>query len=180
MKENIKKWKHKNLPNGIYSIDTYLKTEPSQIKVCVDNHLESIKNNKILDEDYNLYNCIEEMKNKFPAILEFIQFIIEEKDIILEYKNKSYTEKQLQEIIDRNEKMQFYGEEGYCPLCDCDLEENGLFVCGECGELLELDEMCTEHYDGSDNVCRDCCDDCRSEEMQSYMINQEIDIARGK
>lgn len=75
------------------------------------------------------------------------------------------------------QKYRLKGGECNCPLCDCDLEENGLFCCSECGELKELDERCTEHTD--DKICQDCCEVCSSERAYWNSINAKIDEMRG-
>lgn len=75
------------------------------------------------------------------------------------------------------QKYWLKGGEYRCPLCDCDLEENGLFCCEECGELKELSEKCTEHADGK--ICQDCCEECGQERAYWNSVNARIDEMRG-
>ena len=44
-----------------------------------------------------------------------------------------------------------------------DLDDFGIFECEICGETHELCERCTEHHEKWDNVCQDCCENCRKE-----------------
>ncbi|MCM1222919.1 MAG: hypothetical protein NC548_51555 [Lachnospiraceae bacterium] len=85
--------------------------------------------------------------------------------IVFTYKDKQYRETQLQKIIDFYNRMQFEGGNMYCPLCDCDLEENGVFVCEECHELMDVDQKCSRHDKG---VCRSCCSKCCEEAQYEW------------
>ena len=86
--------------------------------------------------------------------------------IILSYKDRNYTEKEVIDIIERNNKMQLEPKKCSCPLCGCELFENDLFVCEECGQLLPIDDKCREHWFECD-VCRNCCSLCQEEFAES-------------
>lgn len=72
------------------------------------------------------------------------------------------------------------GNETECPLCQCDLEENGLFVCERCEEILPLDEKCYEHNSDYGTVCKDCCEHCQEQKAYEDAVNLEIDARLGK
>lgn len=88
------------------------------------------------------------------------------------------SKKQLETAWKFYQRMQLTAGKSSCPLCGCDLEENGLFVCEECGELVEVDEKCTEHYDR--DICKECCEECRAEKAYEEAVNAKIDKMRGK
>lgn len=91
---------------------------------------------------------------------------------------KFYTVKQLQRYIKFYDEHQIEKGQIQCPLCECDYDENGLFVCDECGNLLPKEEKCTEHYDG--DICQECCDECSRQKAFEDAVNLEIDRKRGK
>lgn len=76
------------------------------------------------------------------------------------------------------QEMQINRGDTCCPLCGCEFGENDLFVCNECGELLSIDEKCTEHYDV--DICKECCDICSKEKAYEEAVNAKIDETRGK
>ena len=93
---------------------------------------------------------------------------------------KSYTLKQLQRYIKFYNNHQIERGQTQCPLCECDYEENNLFVCDECGNLLNVDERCKEHEHRDLIVCKECCIECSRQKAFEESVNHKIDIARGK
>lgn len=93
---------------------------------------------------------------------------------------KSYTLKQLQRYIKFYDDHQIKAGQTQCPLCECDYDENGLFVCDECENLLPTDEMCREHDHNGARVCKECCDKCQDEKAFEDEVNLKIDRKRGK
>lgn len=101
-----------------------------------------------------------------------------EDKIIFNYNNKeySYTKKELANIIEFYKKMQFTSDTAECPLCGCDLFDNGLFVCSKCGELKVIeDDECTAHNEFGEPICKDCCEMCQDEKWQNDMDNLDFD-----
>ena len=74
-------------------------------------------------------------------------------------------------------KYHLIGGESTCPLCGCDLHDNGLFCCNDCAEILPIEDKCEIH---NTDVCKDCCPQCKEERMYWDSINSEIDKRRGK
>lgn len=72
------------------------------------------------------------------------------------------------------------GHETRCPLCDSDLEENGVFVCEECCEILPLEERCNSFLHNHGDVCNDCCREKPDNSSYEEHINTKIDKMRGK
>lgn len=110
---------------------------------------------------------------------EKIETVLKDKaldEIIID--DKSYTLKQLQRHIKFYDDHQIKAGQTQCPLCECDYDENGLFVCDECGNLLSKEEKCTVHSDG--DICQECCDKCREQKAFEDAVNLEIDRKRGK
>lgn len=88
------------------------------------------------------------------------------------------SKKQLETAWRFYQKMQIHVGDTHCPLCECDFDDNDLFVCEECGELLPKDEKCTEHYDY--DICKECCDKCREEKAYWEAVSAKVDEKRGK
>lgn len=89
---------------------------------------------------------------------------------ILTIDGREYTEERLTAIIKRNNRMTIDTGDIECPLCGCNFKENFLFVCDKCGQLYDIDEMCTDHHDSDEKVCIDCCDKCdHSDEIDDDM-----------
>lgn len=78
-------------------------------------------------------------------------------------------------------KYHLMGGETRCPLCDSDLEENGVFVCEKCCEILPLEEKCknSEHNHNGD-CCEDCCVESSDDKSYEEALNTRIDKMRGK
>lgn len=93
---------------------------------------------------------------------------------------KSYTLKQLRRYIKFYNDHQIERGQTHCPLCECDYEENNLFVCDECGNLLNKSEQCKEHEHSEMTVCKDCCVECSRQNAYADAENLEIDRKRGK
>lgn len=72
------------------------------------------------------------------------------------------------------------GNETQCPLCGCDLEENGLFVCERCEQILEVEKECYEHDSDYGTVCKECCDHCQEQKAYEDAVNAKIDEMRRK
>lgn len=63
---------------------------------------------------------------------------------------------------------------------DVDLDEFDIFECEVCGETLDIDERCKEHYSKWDNVCKHCCEECKDEQAYWDSVDSKIDMERGK
>lgn len=94
---------------------------------------------------------------------------------------KSYTLKQLRRYIEfYNDHQITIGQEA-CPLCGSYYDENGLFICEECGALLSIEEdKCIKHEHDNIVVCKNCCDVCQREKARIDDENLRIDQMRGK
>lgn len=77
----------------------------------------------------------------------------------IEYNGKRYSIKKIYKLIDMYENSQVDGVIAYCPLCQVDFFENGLFMCEECLKIKYVDERCDDHYLNS-HICKDCCEEC--------------------
>lgn len=93
---------------------------------------------------------------------------------------KSYTLPRLRKIIKFYNVHQVKMGQKVCPLCGSEYSENELFVCDECGQLLNEKERCDEHYDYDRNVCKECCTTCRNQKAFEESVNAKIDSLRGK
>ncbi len=93
---------------------------------------------------------------------------------------KFYTLRQLQRYIKFYNEHQIERGQTCCPLCGAYYDENELFVCDECEELLPTDEQCREHEHIDMKVCQECCDRCQKQKAYEDDINQKIDEKRGK
>lgn len=93
---------------------------------------------------------------------------------------KSYTLKQLRRYINFYNDHQIERGQTQCPLCGSYYDDNKLFVCDECGNLLSADEECTEHNHWDMTVCQECCLECSKQKACDESVNHKIDIARGK
>lgn len=112
---------------------------------------------------------------------EKIEAALKDKDLDeIAIDGKSYTLKQLQRYIKFYDEHQIKAGQTQCPLCECDYDENELFVCEECGNLLNKDERCKEHDHGDMTVCQECCDECREQKAFEDEVNLKIDRKRGK
>lgn len=103
-----------------------------------------------------------------------------ENKVKFEYNGKSYIFKpsKLVEIIEFYNKNMIKIGMTECPLCGCDFFDNNLFVCEECGELKERDELCPDH--NYLDICKDCCEICKEENAYNDYIDSLIDFDRGK
>lgn len=77
-------------------------------------------------------------------------------------------------------KYHLRGNETECPLCQCNLHDNDLFVCERCEEILPLDEKCNEHGSDYGTVCKECCEHCQEQKAYEDAVNLEIDERVGK
>lgn len=93
---------------------------------------------------------------------------------------KFYTLKQLQRYIKFYNDHQIERGQTQCPLCGSYYDENEMFVCDECGELLTTDEQCLEHDHSNVTVCKECCNECRKQRAFEDVVNSKIDEMRGK
>lgn len=75
-------------------------------------------------------------------------------------------------------KYHLDGGEVECPLCGCDLLDNDMFVCKECGKILSCNKQCNEHSDR--HICTDCCEHCQDQKAYEDAVNLEIDRRCGK
>lgn len=91
------------------------------------------------------------------------------------------------EIVDQPKLIKAYrfwkkyhlkGGESNCPLCDCELYHNGLFVCENCCEVVPCENRCFAHNDKL--ICKDCCEHCQDEKSYEDAVNSKIDSMRGK
>lgn len=95
-------------------------------------------------------------------------------------KNYSFTTRKLAEMVEFYKKMQLDSDTYCCPLCQCDFEENNLFVCDKCNELLDTDERCEDHNDSTDNICKGCCEECQKERNYGDYIDSQLDLDRDR
>lgn len=93
---------------------------------------------------------------------------------------KSYTLKQLRRYVKFYNEHQIERGQVCCPLCGSYYDDNDMFVCDECGELFNRDELCKEHDHGDMRVCKECCDRCNEDKAYWDAVNLEIDRKRGK
>lgn len=103
---------------------------------------------------------------------------IKENEWQINIDGKMVSQSQLMRAWRFYQEMQINSGDSCCPLCGCDFDYNDLFVCNECGNLLSIDEKCTEHYDV--DICKDCCEKCSKEKAYEEAINAKIDEMRGK
>ncbi len=87
-------------------------------------------------------------------------------EFIFKYKEKAYTSKQLEHIID------FFNN------VEDKLEETDLTICCLCDEVISKDELCTEHC--CVKICKNCCPSCQGEKSYNDYVNSLIDESRGK
>ena len=99
-------------------------------------------------------------------------------EIVIDGKYYSLT--QLQRYIRFYDEHQIKAGQTCCPLCGSEYDENGLFVCDCCGNLLNKDERCKEHDYGDQDVCKECCSFCQHDRAFEDAVNHKIDIKRGK
>lgn len=59
---------------------------------------------------------------------------------------------------------------------EVDIEDYGYFKCEVCGEVKPIEERCERHFHKTDNVCVDCCDECRKDEE----LDEIVDRLRGR
>lgn len=56
-----------------------------------------------------------------------------------------------------------------------DIENFGIFECTQCGKTYPIEERCTHHYDKYNNVCQNCCEDCKKESDFWDNVDAEVD-----
>lgn len=92
-------------------------------------------------------------------------------------------------MVDRNtvvkayrfwEKYSLQGNETRCPLCGCNLWENGKAVCATCDTVYDLEDFCYESVERDDFICKNCCKHCQEEKAYDDAVNAKIDEMRGK
>lgn len=93
---------------------------------------------------------------------------------------KSYTLERLRSYIKFYNGHQIERGQTQCPLCGSYYDDNKLFVCDECGNLLPANEQCAEHVHVDMAICKDCCLECSKQKAYEDAVNQTIDIKRGK
>lgn len=86
------------------------------------------------------------------------------------------TERDKYEIYTQYKLLKITKGDTECPLCGCSFSDNGLFVCDDCGRLLDIEQESR----WVDHLCVDCFNASSDDKAYEDAVNQKIDISLGK